>query len=448
MSDSAPTEPLSRPRPLRVDFIAPPFAGHLFPLLDLICGYSGQAQTSHDEYLFQPRILTTKQAEASVAKAGLPMIPLLTGHEERVAAIADKDFQINGNPFAMIRQFQDNLALMPVLRDELLELWKTDPPDVVVADFVVPIAGYAARSLGIPWWTTLATPFAIESKNSTPCYVGGWLPDPSIRGRIRDWCGRTLVRLFKRGAFWAGRKQLKEIGVDRIYRSDGSEMIYSDERIYAFGVRELEWRDEWPVHLKFLGPLPGSPRFDHPPPTFRDGRKQVLVSLGTHLPWAKKRMLPFMNEVAIRLPNIDFHFTLGSTAEESELQGAKTAENLTCYRYLTYDLFLKQFDAAITHAGTGVLYSCLQHAVPQLVWPQDYDQFDFAARAVHAGVAIRCRETVNSVVADLPRVISDFAIAAQCDRFRTILAEYSPQETFRRDLREFQSKRFRTALPE
>jgi UDP:flavonoid glycosyltransferase YjiC (YdhE family) len=47
--------------------------------------------------------------------------------------------------------------------------------------------------------------------------------------------------------------------------------------------------------------------------------------------------------------------------------------------------------AVVHHGGAGVMWECLRAGVPQLVLPQDYDQFDHAARLEAAGVGVRLR---------------------------------------------------------
>ena len=56
---------------------------------------------------------------------------------------------------------------------------------------------------------------------------------------------------------------------------------------------------------------------------------------------------------------------------------------------------LPQVDAVIHHGGAGISYAALAAATPALVWPHDYDQFDFAARLTHAGVALRIRDLTH-----------------------------------------------------
>src|SRR5215831_11731940 len=125
-------------RDLRIDFVAPPFAGHLFPLLELARFLRGQGFT-------RLRVLSTAGAARAVQVSGLTLVELLPGREGRVRAIADTDAQVGLHPHRLYRQFRMNMALMPALRAQLKALWAADRPDLVIADFTVPLAGLLAR---------------------------------------------------------------------------------------------------------------------------------------------------------------------------------------------------------------------------------------------------------------------------------------------------------------
>ena len=81
-------------------------------------------------------------------------------------------------------------------------------------------------------------------------------------------------------------------------------------------------------------------------------------------------------------------------------------------------------------AGTGIVYSCLKSATPMLVWPHDYDQFDHAARIVARRLGLRCDPSADRMEADLRRLLDDGEIRRSLERFRGILGEYDPHETF------------------
>jgi UDP:flavonoid glycosyltransferase YjiC (YdhE family) len=401
----------------RLDLVAPPFAGHLFPLLDL-------ARSLRTRGLTGLRVLSTHSAGEAVQRCGLEMVELLGHHEDTVLAIANPQHRVGSNPFHLLRQFRTNLSLMGQLRDQLQGLWTANRPDIVLADFTIPVAGLLAQSLDITWWTGMPSPCALETGDGPPSYLGGCLPRSGLLGRVRDALGWGVIRLFKRGVGVLFARELRALSIPGVYRRDGSEMAYSPECILGFGMREFEFERSWPASFHWIGPLTASPPFPHSPPEIAKGKRNILLSLGTHLFWARDRAAHLIEQVASRMPDCVFHFSLGKPgSSERQMRG-----NVQVYGYFPYDEYLKCFDAAIIHGGTGITYSCIKAGVPILVWPQDYDQFDHAARIVVGGLGLRLRPRVDHVVASLRQLLSDASIRERVQEFQTLARGYdAPQ---------------------
>lgn len=401
---------------LRIDFVAPPFAGHLFPLLELASYLESRGYRSL-------RVLTTRRAASAVRAAGLELVPLLEGEERSVEEIADTTRRVGSNPFRLAGQLRRSLTLMRRLKEELVTAWGAGPPDLAIVDFALPLAGIVAQERGIRWWTSMPTPCALETRTGTPSYLGGWLPPRSVAGRWRDAAGRACVRGFKRTVFAMFRRSLGELGFRELYRADGSEAVYSPERILGLGIKEFELDQDRPDCFEFVGPLTACPAESNErpvEPAFEQGRRHVLVSLGTHLGWAKLRALKLVCDAASRTPEIEYHFSFGRAFEPRGFPQACDPclpPNVQTFSFVPYDRWIDRYDAAIVHGGTGILYACLRAAVPMLVWPHDYDQFDHAARIVCRGLGRRCRPRGALIAADLLALMSDDRIRENTERF-------------------------------
>lgn len=406
--------------PLRIDFVAPPFAGHLFPLLQLARSLSGDSRVA-------VRVLTTASGLSSVAVSGQKSVELLVGCDAVVSKIADTSRRVGSNPLALIRQLRMNLSLMGQLRDDLLDHWEDHRPDLVVADFVLPVAGLTAAHLGIEWWTGMPTPCVLETGDGTPSYLGGWSPRDGLHGRARDYLGRGFVRAFKRIVHGMFAKEFRTLQVPSVYRTDGLEIAYSPTRILGFGLREFEFERSWPEHFEFLGPLTEPPPFQASALGFEAGKRHVLVSLGTHLPWAREGALKLVREVAGRMPDCVFHFTRGEPGSLSDVR----EKNIQCVGFLPYRDELGNYDAAIIHGGTGITYACIEKNVPMLVWPHDYDQFDHAARIVRHGLGLKLVTKPRVIEKDLRRLMDDTAAAPSLNRFSQLAAEANAEARFR-----------------
>jgi UDP:flavonoid glycosyltransferase YjiC (YdhE family) len=391
-------------RRLRVDFLTPPFSGHLHPALAM-----AQILSPH----YDVRIISTPGAAERIRTAGFRSVMLMAGVDGTLRSIASPPRAVKGNPLRMHRQFQQALKLLIALGSQITELYQTDPPDLLIADFTLPTGGLAAQRLGIPWWTSLPSPCVLETPDGPPAYLGGLPIRDNLLGTARDAAGRTAVRWFKLLLFRMYRGPLRKAGLQRVYRGDGSESVYSPERILALGLPQLEFAKQWPVAVRFVGPMLYTPPTGSPTPEFRAGCRHVLVTLGTHLEWHKNAVADAVREIAPRFPDVMFHFSDG-TLDHS---GSRVDGNFTRLSFVDYQRWLPRYDLVFHHGGAGIMYYCIANARPAVVYPIDYDQFDHAARLSHAGLALRLHR-IGDLEATLRRALNDVQLPLRCASFR------------------------------
>jgi UDP:flavonoid glycosyltransferase YjiC (YdhE family) len=399
---------------IKIDLVAPPFGGHLFPLLAL-----GSFLKEHG--VKNLRVLSTEAAREATQLSRLEHVTLLSGRDKDIEAIANPPYRVKNNPRRLVRQLEANLELTKIMKGELEQLWNKNKPDVVLVDFTLPVAGLLAQSLGIHWWTSLSTPCALETKRGTPSYLGGW-SDYGFLTPLRDVVGRNMIRGFKNVVAWYYKKQLNELGISSLYRKNGDEVVYSPEKIFALGMKEFELERDWPEALTFIGSLTASPAYPHTPPRFEHDKPHILVSLGTHLPWAKESAATFIQRLAEQLPELEFHFSFGKAGGQT----IKKVKNVSFYDYVPYHLYIHHYRAAIIHGGTGITYSCVKAGVPVLVWPHDYDQFDHAVRIIHHHLGLRFSNDVNTSAERLKRLLKDKAIQTSTANFKIWATHYQP----------------------
>ncbi len=78
--------------------------------------------------------------------------------------------------------------------DQLLEEWRVNRPDIVIADFITLSAGFVAEQLEIPWITTMATQFAIETPYGPLASSEGWeLREPRRKKRYKPYAVNSRV---------------------------------------------------------------------------------------------------------------------------------------------------------------------------------------------------------------------------------------------------------------
>ena len=94
--------------------------------------------------------------------------------------------------------------------------------------------------------------------------------------------------------------------------------------------------------------------------------------------------------------------------------------------YVSYERHLSRYDLVVHHGGTGILHWCLQHGTPTVVFPVDYDQFDYAARLTRAGLSRRLH-ALSALAATVMDALADARLRERCDAFRrTVAAAETP----------------------
>ena len=379
---------------IRLDVISAPYSGHLLPTLTLVLPLL-------EDPRFQIRVFTGVQKQALVEDLGFDCRAFFPETPTIMEDIANTSQKVN--LLTAYRQTQANASLIPKVVDEIERIWAEDGlPDLVLADFVAVPAGLAAGNHNLPWITTIPSPMAIENKSGIPAYLGGWKPRDTVFYRMRDAVGRSLVHWGKKLIFSLVRKRLGPFRDFSLYRPDGSERIYSPYSILALGMKELEFRRDFPDYLTWIGyrclsfnSLPAAYE-QH----FATPKKKVLLTCGTHLKWGKEGLIDWGQMLSQHYPDYLFYVTLGD-ADGLGNPPQQLADNLLVFDYLPYSEILEQMDFVIHHGGAGILYSCLELAIPSLILPQDYDQFDYAVRAELAQIGLVARKQTAQEIQQL-----------------------------------------------
>ena len=364
---------------MKIELLAPPFSGHLHPILSI-----ARALTTEHEIV----VLSTLSVQVAIEACGLQGEVILTTKDEQLLwAIANPPHPVKANPVRMHRQLKQALKLMACMRQALHQRWMRRRPDLVIADFTLPPAGLLAQELGIPWWTSLPSPCVMETPNGPPAYLGGLIPSQHLGTEILHHIARLTTRGFKRAMhFWFHREMLA-LGLPHIYRADGTEAVYSRQCILALGVRELEFERLWPAAVQFVGPMLCTPPRNRKSPPFQHGKRHLLVTAGTHLDWAKNRLAEEARKLALRYPNWVVHVTDGH-ADAPSASLDRELPNFQRLPFVDYERHIHKYDLLLHHGGAGIMYHAIKAGIPSLVHPWDYDQFDHAARIEAHGVGL------------------------------------------------------------
>ena len=412
----------------KIDLFAPPFSGHLHPIL---------AMARQLKQEFDVRIICSPGAQATIHSAGLIGISLQSVNDKELLDIVNPPHAVGSNPIKLHRQFKDVLRILSEVNDEISTLYESEQPDLIIADFTLPVVGILAVKKNIDWWTSIPSPCVIEDSSGAPAYLGGLKEATNYFGKVRNWSGRKLIRLFKSAVFFLYRDVIRKIGLLQLYREDGSEAIYSSQRILCLGLPALEFSKSWPVSARFIGPMLYTPPVVSRPPVFVAGKKYVLVSLGTHLHWHKDEVANEIKKISAMLPDLVFHFSDGRSDRESKTY--QDFENFHRFPYVDYDQFLENYSLVIHHGGAGIMYHCLQHAIPAIVYPVDYDQFDHAARLESAGVALWIKQ-LDQLQSAIVKLFASTSIALRCKSYSVELTTNRSENILPAMVREYFEK--------
>ena len=363
---------------IKIDVVVVPLSGHLYPTMNLLAPLLNNPR-------YEIRLFTGPQKKAVADAAGFNVVPILENHIEDFERAANNDQQLG--IISAYRQLSASLDLINLVSDQLIQEWTNHRPDIVIVDFITLSGGLVAEQMGIPWITTMATQFAIETTEGPPCFFGGMGAPQNSWQVLEQFLGRKITRLGKRIVTFLLRDRLRRYHF-KLYNQKGQETIYSPYSILGIGMKEVELKKGFPEHYCWVGPFGASVEDveDYPLDLSAfPNRKKVLVTCGTQLAWAKENLIYQATQLAKAHPDCHFFVTRGVGGQPFKCENLM--ENLSVVSYLPYKEYIPQMDYVIHHGGAGIFYQCIIYGKPALILPHDYDQFDYAVRGVEAGVA-------------------------------------------------------------
>ena len=404
---------------IKIDVVVVPLSGHLYPTMNLLIPLLNYPR-------YDIRLFTGPQKKDVAESAGFHVVPILENHIEDFERAANNDQQLG--ILSAYQQLSSSIDLINLVSDQLLEEWRENRPDIVIADFITLSGGLVANQLEIPWITTMATQFVLETTDGPPCLIGGMGSPKNGWQASVQFLGRKATRLVKRIVSFLLRDRLKRYNF-KLYNQLGHETIYSPYSILGIGMKEVELKKGFPKHYKWIGPSGASVEAGKDYPldlsTFSN-KKKVLVTCGTQLAWAKENLIYQATQLAKAHPDCHFFVTRGVGGEPFQCENLM--ENLSLVSYLPYKEYIPQMDYVIHHGGAGIFYQCIIYGKPALILPHDYDQFDYAVRGVEAGVAYTAkRDNSKEIGQAFDRLLAK-ENWTELENLRQVVQSYHPTE--------------------
>lgn len=410
---------------IKIDVVAVPLSGHLYPTMNLLAPLLQNPQ-------YEIRLFTGPQKKAVAETVGFQVLPILEGHVKEFEKAANNKEQLG--IFSAYRQLSASLDLINLVSDQLIQEWTNYRPDIVIVDFITLSGGLVAEQMGIPWITTMATQFAIETTDGPPCFFGGMGTPQNSWQVLQQFLARKITHLGKRIVTFLLRDRLRRYHF-KLYNQKGQETIYSPYSILGIGMKEVELKKGFPEHYCWVGPSGASVEAveDYPLDLspFMD-RKKVLVTCGTQLAWAKENLIYQATQLAKAHPDCHFFVTRGVGGEAFQCENLMG--NLSVVSYLPYKEYIPQMDYVIHHGGAGIFYQCIIYGKPALILPHDYDQFDYAVRGVEAGVAFSAkRDNSKEIGQAFDRLLAK-ENWPELENLRQVAQSYHPTEILENEI--------------
>ena len=404
---------------IKIDVVAVPLSGHLYPTLNLLAPLLQNPQ-------YEIRLLTGPQKKAVAEAVGFQVLPILEGHVKEFEKAANNKEQLG--IISAYRQLSASIDLINSVSDQLIQEWTNYRPDIVIVDFITLSGGLVAEQMGIPWITTMATQFAIETTDGPPCFFGGMGTPQNSWQVLQQFLARKITHLGKRIVTFLLRDRLRRYHF-KLYNQKGQETIYSPYSILGIGMKEVELKKGFPEHYCWVGPSGASVEAveDYPLDLSAfPNRKKALVTCGTQLAWAKENLIYQATQLAKAHPDCHFFVTRGVGGEPFQCENLM--ENLSLVSYLPYKEYIPQMDYVIHHGGAGIFYQCIIYGKPALILPHDYDQFDYAVRGVEAGVAYTAkRDNSKEIGQAFDRLLAK-ENWTELENLRQVAQSYHPTE--------------------
>lgn len=408
---------------MKVLLAAPPFSGHLHPIL-------GIAKRLAQDQELEIIVVSTPSAKEKVENEHIKFISILEGFDQKIENIANPATKVKSHPIKLYKQLKENIGILKELKNQFENIVEQQKPDLIIADFTLPVIGIVAKEKGITWHTTLPSPCVYESEG-VPAYLGGLYPAKSSFEKLKYKTYHQLIKYFKKTCFNIFKKQLTQVGLQGIYDKQGNELIYSLDKVYALGIKELEFNLPKQPQFCYVGPVLYTPKIKNEKDiTFENNKKYVLVTMGTHLKFLKEELVNQIKKLSNNYPDLEFHITIGDEKDNIEI----TEKNVKVLHYISYEKHLKSYSYVVHHGGSGILYECIKHGIASMVFPQDYDQFDNAARLDYYGLSVKVNN-YGQLATYMEKLLVDHKLLENVRHYQRIYNTYSACEEIYKEVK-------------
>jgi len=392
--------------------------GDVHPLLGL-----GQALRARGH---TATVLTNPSFAAEVAQAGLGFVPV-GAEQDYHDTISHPKLWHPVDGLGVMWRYLLRPALRPTYEAlRALCSGTGGRPPLVLASPLAMGARVAQEALGLRLCSTYTSPTLLRSVRD-PLTIAQW----QVPRAVPAWARRAVWRLLDRAkldplvrpALDALRS---ELGLPRLAPAQGAvfdRWVHAPQGGLAlFPGWFAPAQPDWPVPVR----CGAFPLYDEPttgtPEGGDGGTLQAFLDAGpapvVFMPGsAQQGTSGFFTAAAAACTQLGLRGVLLGHAQELHAQGSP--DTLWAAPYVSFARLLPRARALVHHGGIGTCAQGLRAGLPQLVWPQAYDQFDNAMRLEQLGTGRRLHSQApdaGAMAQQLGSLLASPAVADACRR--------------------------------
>jgi MGT family glycosyltransferase len=310
-------------------------------------------------------------------------------------------------PLGAFARGRDRVMMGPAAAyaDDTHAALEREPVDAMVCDYMLFGPPIAAERAGVPQALIVHNVYMVPEPGK-PAPGPGFLPAGGWLGRARDRAfSRAFLALFGRGLPAVNRAR-RQHGLPPLRRL--VDQLQNVQLVLVLTSESFDFHGAaHPPHVRYVGPVLADPQWieawDSPWPE-DDTRPLVAVSLSSTY-MAQERALARIIEGVGQL-EARVLVTTGPAIDPASLP---VRANTVVVRSAPHAQLFPDAAVVLTHAGMGTVTRALACGVPLVCLPMGRDQFDVAARVVHAGAGVRLRPGAKpaAIKAAVDRVLRD-----------------------------------------
>ena len=341
------------------------------------------------------RVLTEECLAEDVLAAGARFEPFARAPNRAVRSedlIGDWEAR---TPLGAFSRARDRVMMGPAAAyaDDARAALEREPVDAMVCDYMLFGPPIAAEREGVPLALIVHNVYMVPEPGK-PAPGPGFLPARGWLGRARDRAlNRAFLALFGRGLPAVNRARMRH-GLPPLRRL--VDQVQNVQLVLVLTSESFDFHGPaHPPQVCYVGPVLADPHWTEAwdsPWSEEDTRPLVVVSLSSTYMAQETvlvRIIEGLGPLEVRV--------LVTTGPAIDPASLPVRANTVVVRSAPHAQVFPDAAVVLTHAGMGTVTRALCCGVPLVCLPMGRDQFDVAARVVHAGAGVRLRPGAKPV---------------------------------------------------